>query len=353
MSVPRITLAPGYSVPRQIVGLWQLSAGHQTAPTTEADALDALEQYFEAGFDTFDCADIYTGVEDLLGKFRTRLGARAERLQVHTKYVPDREALAGLDRGAVTRAIERSLRRLRCTRLDLVQFAWWEYDTPGYVEVMGWLGDLQVAGKIGQIGTTNFDVKRLAEMATTGVSMAAHQVQYSLIDRRPQHHLAPYLDDVPGAMVCYGSLAGGFLTRRWLDRAAPRGPLPNRSLTKYRLMIEEAGGWDWYQGLLGTVVDIATEHGVDPAHVAAAWVLCQPHVAATIVGMRGAQHLAAAARTFSLALTAADQSRLLDCQRLHSGPQGDIFGLERDLSGPHAAIMWTDLNRRTTAHPDD
>jgi len=352
LAIPRIALALDYEVPRHIVGLWQLSAGHQRVPTSDEEALVALERYFDAGFDTFDCADIYTGVEEILGRFRTRLGARAAQLKVHTKYVPDRDALAHLDRDAVTATIDRSLRRLRTERLDLVQFAWWEYEIQGYVDVMGWLGELQTAGKIRLLGTTNFDVERLQEMAVAGMVMAAHQVQYSLLDRRPQRHLEPYLDRQQGAMLCYGSLAGGFLTGRWLGKDAPRDDLANRSLTKYRLMIEEAGGWQPYQRLLATVAEIAREHGVDPAHVASAWVLAQPQVAAVIVGMRGAQHLAAAGRAFSFSLTPDDQSKIHCLHKLHEGPRGDIFGLEREPTGPHAAIMWTDLNSRKAADPE-
>ncbi len=352
VTIPRVALAPGYDVPRHIVGLWQLSGGHQQVPTSDGEALAALEQYFEAGFDTFDCADIYTGVEEILGRFRARLGSRADRLKVHTKYVPDRDALANLGRTAVTATIDRSLRRLGAERLDLVQFAWWEYDVPGYVDAMGWLGELQTAGKIRLVGTTNFDVARLREMEAAGVAMAAHQVQYSLLDRRPQRHLVTYLEGQPGAMVCYGSLAGGFLTGGWLGKQDPDGGLANRSLTKYRLMIDEAGGWESYQRLLAAVAEIARDHSVDPAHIASAWVLAQPQVAAVIVGMRGAQHLAEAGRAFSFSLTPEDQSRIQSLHKLHDGPRDDIFGLERELTGPHAAIMWTDLNSRRAAHPE-
>jgi len=352
VEIPRVELAPGYRVPRHIVGLWQLSAGHQRVPTSDEDALAALEQYFEAGFDTFDCADIYTGVEEILGRLRARLGGRARDLKVHTKFVPDRGALAQLDRDAVGAAIDRSLRRLRAERLDLVQFAWWEYGVPGYVEVMGWLGELQTAGKIRLVGTTNFDVTRLQEMEASGVTMAAHQVQYSLLDRRPQRYLAPYLDRRPGAMVCYGSLAGGLLTGSWLGKNEPQGGWANRSLAKYRLMIDEAGGWEPYQRLLAVVGEIAGQHGVDPAQVASAWVLEQLHVAAVIVGMRGVQHLAEAARAFSFWLTPEQKSKIQGVHQLHEGPRGDIFGLEREPAGPHAAIMWTDLNSRKAAHPE-
>ncbi|NKB89137.1 MAG: aldo/keto reductase [Acidobacteria bacterium] len=344
MTVPRIDLVDDYSVPRHIVGLWQLSGGHQTSATSAEAALRAMEAYFEAGYDTFDCADIYTGVEDLLGQFRDRLGSRAARLQVHTKYVPDRGALAQLDRSAVEAAIDRSLRRLQCERLDLVQFAWWDYETPGYVDVVGWLGEIRETGKIRHIGTTNFDVERLDQMATIAVPMVAHQVQYSILDRRPTHGLTAFLDETESAMVCYGSLAGGLLSDRWLDVPEPDGPLANRSLTKYRLIVEEIGGWHALQNLLRVLREIADGHHSEVAHIASAWVLDQPRVAAAIIGMRNAKHLTGARQAFSVALTKGDKRRILDWQESHPGPAGDTFGLERDPEGPHSAIMWTDLN---------
>ena len=46
----------------------------------------------EHGFTTFDCADIYTGVEQLLGRFRQRL-PDPDRIQALTKLVPDKSSL--------------------------------------------------------------------------------------------------------------------------------------------------------------------------------------------------------------------------------------------------------------------
>ena len=51
-------------------------------------------------------------------------------------------------------------------------------------------------------------------------------------------------------LLCYGTLAGGFLSERWLGRAAPPADPGNRSLVKYRLIIDEFGGWDAFQALL-------------------------------------------------------------------------------------------------------
>ena len=94
----------------------------------------------DAGITTFDCADIYTGVEELIGGFLSTLGPSERlRVQVHTKCVPDRDSLASLDARQVAALVDRSLVRLGVERLDLVQLHWWDYDVPGYVEAARWL----------------------------------------------------------------------------------------------------------------------------------------------------------------------------------------------------------------------
>ena len=50
---------------RLIHGGWQFSDGHRLSGAELDDAVDVLEASAEAGVTTFDCADIYTGVEEL------------------------------------------------------------------------------------------------------------------------------------------------------------------------------------------------------------------------------------------------------------------------------------------------
>ena len=99
--VARIELRPDYEITRVIRGGWQLAGGHG-AIDREA-AIDDLVAAFDAGVTTFDCADIYTGVEELIGGFRARLadlrGSDAVKaVKVHTKLVPDLAALAHVDK---------------------------------------------------------------------------------------------------------------------------------------------------------------------------------------------------------------------------------------------------------------
>ena len=112
-----------------------------------------LSRLAQAGLTSFDCADIYTGVERLLGRFykdykQTYGAAEAEKIRFHTKFVPNRDNLAALTRVEVTRIIDRSLQRLGSDRLDLVQFHWWDYAVPGYMETALWLEELRQSLRI-------------------------------------------------------------------------------------------------------------------------------------------------------------------------------------------------------------
>ncbi|MEM1205035.1 MAG: aldo/keto reductase [Acidobacteriota bacterium] len=343
-SVEGAELRPGYSVSRWIHGGWQLSAGHRPDPVERGGAVDGLVRLAEAGLTTFDCADIYTGVEELYGEVLRRFGPRRrDQIQIHTKFVPDLGALGSLDRGYVTSVIDRSLRRLGTDRLDLVQFHWWDFEIPGWADAAGWLDDLRTAGKIRHLAVTNFDVPRLRALLDGGLDIVAHQLQYSLLDRRPEHGMAELCAARNVHLLCYGSLAGGFLTDRWVGRDAPEEPLGNRSLVKYRLIIDEAGGWVHHRHLLEVLSEIARRHGATVAQVAARWVLDRPGVAAVVVGTRGARDPADALRTFELRLNGEDLAAL--AAAVGASPRGDIYHLERIPGGRHAVIMKTGLNR--------
>jgi aryl-alcohol dehydrogenase-like predicted oxidoreductase len=335
--IPRATVGSGYAVSRIIKGGWHLAGGH--GPVDRVAAKRDMAAFVDAGISSFDCADIYTGVEELIGEFRSEYPTQARELQVHTKLVPDLGRLASIDASAVEALIDRSLARLRSERLDLVQFHWWDFAVPRYVEVALELERLRRAGKIRQIAVTNFDVAHLAELLAAGVPVVAHQLQYSLLDARPLNGMAEFCTAHGIAMLCYGTVAGGFLAEKWRGQAAPGGPLGNRSLVKYRLIVDEFGGWALYQELLEALALIAARHDCDIASVATAAILARPAVAAAIVGATSSAHLAAHAKAASLELTEADEKQLAAVTGRRRGPSGDVYALERDREGAHGRIM--------------
>ncbi len=348
MNVERITLAPGYTISRVAKGNWQLAAKHG-APYSQDDAIEDMRRFVEAGINAFDCADHYVGVEETIGAFRRRYPDLGRQLRVSTKYTPDALLLPKLTRGDVAATIDMSLQRLGVERLDLVQFHWWDYEIPGCVEAMQWLQELQRAGKIAHLGTTNFNVARLREVLDAGVTLLSNQLQYSLLDLRPENGMVELCRRHGIHLLCYGTIAGGFLSDRWLGQPAPTPPYANRSLIKYRLIIEEFGGWDAFQALLQAVSEIARRHGSSIAAVAARFVLDKPQVAAALVGARDARHLDETMAIFRLKLDAQETARLDAIARAAPGPKGDCYDLERDKDSIHARIMH--MNQNTGGAP--
>jgi len=347
MAMQRIALAPGYEISRVIRGGWQLSASHSQAVSD--DPVADMIAFVDAGITTFDCADIYTGVEELIGRFRaeylkTRGTEALARIRVHTKFVPDMARLRDISKDYVESVIDTSLRRLGLQQLDIVQFHWWDYGVDNWLKTALWLEDLRKAGKINRIGGTNFDTVHLLAMRGAGVPMSSMQMQYSLLDRRPEKTFTNVSQREGIAIFCYGTVAGGFLSDRWLGQPEPAPPQENRSLVKYKLIIDEMGGWDVFQSLLRALSTVARRHTSDIATVASAAVLARPGVSAVIVGARNRSHLAANMKVSDLTLTTEDH-RTIDAALAEAKPiPGDIYALERDVTGRHGAIMKYNLN---------
>jgi aryl-alcohol dehydrogenase-like predicted oxidoreductase len=343
----RFSLTGDYSISRIIKGGWHLAGGHGAIDLRTAQR--DMAAFVDAGVTTFDCADIYTGVESMIGGVRRSYPEHARNVQVHTKFVPDLGDLARVDRAYVENIIHRSLQRLGMERLDVVQFHWWDFQVPGYLETVVELDRLRRAGKIRHLGLTNFDVPHMSELVAAGVPIAFHQVQYSLIDDRAEHGMVEFCKANDIHLLCYGTVCGGFMSERWLGRPVPTParsltPLENRSLTKYRLIIDEFGGWDLFQQLLSTLHEIAAKHATDIASVATRMILDRPRVAAAIVGAVNTSHLAAHAKVSSLLLQDDDRRVIETITQHRQGPAGDIYELERDRNGIHGRIMKYDLN---------
>jgi aryl-alcohol dehydrogenase-like predicted oxidoreductase len=335
-------IAPGYVISRIIRGGWQLAGGHGAV---ERDRVTQdLAAFYDAGITTFDCADIYTGVEEMIGDFRATLLQRRgphalDRLKVHTKFVPDIDLLPAITALDVRRIIDRSLQRLRMERLDLVQFHWWDYAQPRYVDTALHLRELQAEGKIHLLSGTNFDAGHVQQFADAGVNFSTMQVQYSLLDHRPAGRLTDTCRQLGTRLLCYGTLAGGFLSESWLGKPEPTGVLTNRSRVKYKLIIDEFGGWELFQSLLETLRQVAERHGASIANVASCYVLELPLVAGVIVGASHAGHLEDTIRLGTLKLTAQDRQAIGLILAQRHGPEGEVYALERDRNGPHGAIM--------------
>ena len=154
------------------------------------------------------------------------------------------------------------------------------------------------------------------------------------------------LADVHGFhFLCYGTVAGGFLSDRWLGVAEPQGALENRSLIKYKLIIDDFGGWDLFQSLLKTLRSVADHHQTDISTIASAAILTRPKVAGVIVGARNRSHLEANLGIGTVTLSADDLARIEAILDQSTSLEGDVYTLERDRFGRHGSIMKYNLNK--------
>jgi aryl-alcohol dehydrogenase-like predicted oxidoreductase len=289
--------------------MWQVAGGH--GRINAQAAVSEMEKYHESGFTTWDLADIYGPAEDFIGEFRKRLPPQGkQQLLALTKWVPDPQRIVRQNAQA---SVQRSLHRMGTETLDLVQFHWWDYSNPYYIDALKYLSDLRDEGKIKHIGLTNFDTERMQIMKEAGLRIVSNQVQYSIVDRRPEVKMARFAADTGVGLLAYGAICGGLLSEQYLDKSEPQSSaLDTQSLRKYKRMVDAWGGWSLFQDLLSTLKKIAQDHGVSIANVATRYILDKPAVAGVIIGARLGitDHRDDNARVFGFKLSRDDTSRI-------------------------------------------
>lgn len=301
-------LAPGLDMSRVVTGLWQVADMEKDgAPLDIERAADHLDAYAEDGFTSFDMADHYGSAELIAGAMLKRhRGTR--RPLAFTKWCPEPGPMTP---EIVRKGVQERLDRLGVARVDLLQFHWWTFEHPAWLDALHEMAKLRNEGLIGEIGLTNFDAAHLAVALADGIPIVSNQVSFSLIDRRAAGPLSQLCARSGVRLLAYGTLCGGFLSERWLGKPEP-AQIPDWSGMKYRRFIEAAGGWAAYQGILSAAAEVAGKHGVSVSNVATRWVLEHGSVAGAIIGARlgESEHRADNARLFAFALDAEDHERL-------------------------------------------
>jgi len=307
MTPERTRLAQGLEICRTLVGLWQVADIERDGPAMDPDAgADRLAEYAAVGLDSFDMADHYGSAEIIAGRLLARGGPR--RPTVCTKWCPEPGPMT---RATVRAGMQARLDRLGVERVDLLQFHWWSFEHPAWLDALHELAACREEGLIGALGVTNFDAAHLDLALADGVPLVSNQVSFSLIDRRAAGPLAEVCARRGVRLLAYGTLCGGFLSERWLGVADPGMP-GDWSKMKYRRFIEAAGGWEAFQAVLAAAAEVGRRHGVSVANVATRWVLEHPAVAGTIIGARLGErmHAGDTLRLFSFALDGEDHARL-------------------------------------------
>jgi aryl-alcohol dehydrogenase-like predicted oxidoreductase len=309
----RLQLTPDLNICRILNGMWQVSGAH--GHINAKAAIQAMFQYVDAGFTTWDLADHYGPAEDFIGEFRHQLIATRGKealanLQAFTKWVP---RPGRMTKKLVEENINISLRRMNVECLDLMQFHWWEYDNKNYLDALKYMSELQTEGKIKHLALTNFDTKHLQIIINAGIKIVSNQVQFSLVDRRPEVAMVQFCQEHDIKLFTYGTVCGGFLSEKYLGKPEPQSiELTTASLRKYKNMIDAWGGWRLFQELLVTLKEIADKYGVSISNVAVRYILDKPTVGGVIVGAKLgiSEHIEDNAKVFSFSLEQEDSDRI-------------------------------------------
>jgi aryl-alcohol dehydrogenase-like predicted oxidoreductase len=308
-----LQFTPDLKICRILNGMWQVSGGHGRIDPKAA--IQTMFKYVDAGFTTWDLADHYGPAEDLIGEFRrqliaTRGQAALANILAFTKWVP---RPGKMTKKIVEDNINISLRRMDVASLDLMQFHWWEYQDKNYLDALKYMAELETEGKIKHLALTNFDTEHLQIIVEAGIKIVSNQVQFSLVDRRPEVNMIQFCQQHDIKLFTYGSVCGGLLSEKYLGKPEPRGfDLATVSLKKYKNMVDTWGGWQLFQELLSTLKSIADKHGVSISNVAVRYILDKPAVGGVIVGARLgiSEHLEDNAKVFNFSLDSEDLNQI-------------------------------------------
>ena len=272
------------TLPPIINGLWQIADMERLGPMVQLEDVKAsIQQYIEAGMSAFDMADHYGSAELLMGLFHSSTDQR-ERVQLLTKWVPP-PGKSG--REAVVEAIQTARERLQVHQIDLLQYHAWNYADPIWIDHLFWLNELREDGLIRHLGLTNVDAFHLKMILDTGIPIATNQISYSLLDRRAQFLMEKVCLRYDVRLLAFGTLAGGFLTDRWIAQEEPSiGNLATWSQMKYKRYIDQVSDWKTFQQVLEELRLMADAHDMSLANLAAGYILNRPAVSSVIVGIR-------------------------------------------------------------------
>lgn len=247
----------------------------------------------DAGVNFFDTADIYgaTKSEVFLG---AALGTRRDDVVIATKFgMPIDDTHFGASPEYVRAACEDSLRRLNTDRIDLYQLHYPD-DKVAIADTLGALQELVAAGKVREIGCSNFTAQQLRDAKTAagnGPSFVSVQNQFSLLDRSPERDgVLDACDELGVSFLPFYPLANGLLT----GKVHPGEPPPEGTRLA-KMPPERSAHWlsDEMQSRVRSLLDYADSIDVPILSIAFSWLLSHPAISSVIAGASSPEQIQA------------------------------------------------------------
>jgi len=295
-----------------LVGLGCNNFGWRIGAQESAAVIHAA---IDCGINFFDTADVY-GLgqsEEFMGR---ALGPRRQEVLIATKFGMklDDQRLGGAKPEYVRRAVEDSLRRLQTDRIDLYQIHKPDPETP-IADTLGALDELVRAGKVREIGCSNFSAEQLKQAAAVVKSGAARfvsvQNDYSLVKRDPEAEVLPECVRQGIGFIPYFPLANGLLTGKYRQgQAIPEG---SRAHAGFGPKVFTEGNL----ALVESLIRFAESRGHTLLELAMSWLACQPAVASVIAGAKTVEQVKANAAAAGWRLS---EGELSEVRRLVAAP---------------------------------
>jgi aryl-alcohol dehydrogenase-like predicted oxidoreductase len=281
-----------------VVGLGTNNFGMGMAAEAVPGVVDAA---LEAGIDFFDTSDSYGESEERLGK---ALGSRRDEVLIATKFgspVRGEDGTGGARPEYVHRAVDASLKRLGTDRIDLYQLHRPDPSTP-IAETLGALAEVVRAGKVREIGCSNFNAEQLREAhaaAGDGPRFVSVQNHLNLLNRADEADALPVCEELGIAYLPYFPLASGVLTGKYRRGEQPPAGTRLERWGEHGARLLDDATFDTVDALTAW----ASAHGHSLLDLAIAWLAAKPAVASVIAGATRPEQVAANASAGSWLLS--------------------------------------------------
>ncbi|WP_343563661.1 NADP(H)-dependent aldo-keto reductase [Kiloniella sp. b19] len=319
---------------------------------TQAEAFEQMNYSLEQGINFFDTAELYSApprsgtygaTEEIIGNWFRETGNRDKVVLAskvtgpseHMTYMREDGSAPRLDRRNIREAIEGSLRRLQTDYIDLYQLHWPDRNVNKFgtlnfrhdpqenmvhpEETLSALNELVQEGKVRHVGVSNetpwgvMTYTKLAEQGK-GPRMVSIQNPYSLLNRSFEVGLAEVAVRENVGLLAYAPLAAGTLTGKYLNGARPVGARMTLFPEQTRYM-KQSG-----QDAVADYLELAEKRGIDPVHMALAFVTSRPFLTSNIFGARTMDQLRHVIKSAELSLSEELLSDLEELGHRHTFP---------------------------------
>ena len=270
-------------------------------------SIAVVQSALDIGINFFDTADVYGGTrsEELLGE---ALGARRKEAIIATKFgIPLDDHRQGASPAYVRQAADASLKRLKTDYIDLYQLHRPDTETP-IADTLGALNDLVQAGKVREIGCSNFSVAQLQEAEAAVKSGAARfvsvQNEYSLFQREAETDVLPECARAHLGFLPYFPLANGLLTGKYRKgQPVPEGTrLQNAE--KAKILSDEN------LNKVEALIKYAESKGHNLLELAFSWLASNPVIPSVIAGATSPQQVQANAKAVNWRMSEMERAEI-------------------------------------------